>query len=99
MGKLPLRTALMRHVPFQTTPKRGFTVPMDDWLRGPLRPLLEDMVLSRPDLLGLSLNRAAFQRIVRRHRQRIESSPWLLWRLLSLALWEARHYRPVQRHE
>lgn len=98
IGKLPLRASLRRHVPFQTVPKRGFTVPMSEWLRGPLRPLLEDMVLSRRDLMGLPMNQVELDRVFRRHRTRVESSPWLLWRLLSLALWEARHYRPVQRH-
>jgi asparagine synthase (glutamine-hydrolysing) len=98
-GKLPLRTSLRRHLRFQTVPKRGFTVPMAEWLRGPLRPFVEDMLLSRPDLLGLPLNQVALQRVFRRHRMRVESSPWLLWRLLSLSLWEARHYRPVHPHE
>lgn len=99
MGKLPLRASLRRHVPFQTMAKRGFTVPMSAWLRGPLRPLLEDSVLSRRDLLGLPLNQSELARVFRRHRMRLESSPWLLWRLLSLALWEARHYRQAQPHE
>lgn len=96
MGKLPLRASLRRHVPFQTGPKRGFTVPMSAWLRGPLRPVLEDMVLSRRELMGLDLNQAELARVFRRHRMRLEQAPWLLWRLLSLALWEARHYRPVR---
>ncbi len=98
LGKLPLRASLQRHVPFQTLPKRGFTVPMSRWLRGPLRPLFEDLVLPRTDLMGLPMNRAELERVFRRHRTRVESSPWLLWRLLSLVLWEARHYRPAHRH-
>lgn len=98
MGKLPLRASLRRHVPFQTEAKRGFTVPMAAWLRGPLRRLFGDLVLSRGDLMGVPLARAEVARVFRRHCWRIESSPWLLWRLLSLALWEARHYRPEPRH-
>ena len=90
----PLRAALKRHVQFQTMAKRGFTVPMSSWLRGPLRPLVDDLLLSRHDLLGMPLDRAALARTVSHHQVRRESSPWLLWRLLSLALWEARHLRP-----
>jgi asparagine synthase (glutamine-hydrolysing) len=92
-GKRPLRASLRRHVGFETRGKRGFTVPMSEWLRGPLRPMLEDLVLCRSDILGLDLNRAELRRVALRHRARVASSPWLLWRLLSLALWEARHYR------
>jgi asparagine synthase (glutamine-hydrolysing) len=98
MGKLPLRAALERHVGFQTIAKRGFDPPMASWLRGPLRPLVEDMLLGRRDLLGLPLDTAALTRVFRRHLTRVESSPWLLWRLLALALWEARHLRPVPAH-
>ena len=95
VGKLPLRAALERRVGFQTMRKRGFEVPMTSWLRGPLRPLFEDLVLSRHELLGLPLEQAALARVFHRHVMRIESSGWLLWRLLSLALWEARHFRSV----
>jgi asparagine synthase (glutamine-hydrolysing) len=92
-GKRPLRASLRQHVGFETEAKRGFTVPMSEWLRGPLRPLLEDLVLCRSEILGVGMNRAELRRVALRHRTRVTSSPWLLWRLLSLALWEARHYR------
>ena len=37
IGKLPLRYCLSKHVQHQKQTKRGFRVPMDSWLRGPLR--------------------------------------------------------------
>jgi asparagine synthase (glutamine-hydrolysing) len=98
VGKLPLRAALHRHVAFQTIPKRGFSVPMSSWLRGPLRPLFEDLVLTRSELLGLPMRQGELADHARRHRARLDGSPWLMWRLLSLALWEARHYRSVPSH-
>ena len=98
IGKLPLRSALGRHVKFQTIPKRGFTVPMSAWLRGPLSSVFKDLVLPRRDMLGLPINQAALQELFRDHAMHIERSPWPMWRLLSLALWEARHYQPAARH-
>jgi asparagine synthase (glutamine-hydrolysing) len=98
IGKLPLRASLARHVGFQTITKRGFEAPMAAWLRGPLRPLFEDLVLGRTDLLGLTLDQTQLGRVYHRHVKRLEESTWLLWRLLSLALWEARHLRPVPAH-
>lgn len=94
VGKLPLRASLQRHAGFQTIRKRGFTVPMAAWLRGPLRPVFEDKVLSRDDLLGLPIDRNEMAQLFRRHRMRLEDSHWLLWRLLSLALWQERHFKP-----
>ncbi|MBK9241925.1 MAG: asparagine synthase (glutamine-hydrolyzing) [Acidobacteria bacterium] len=98
VGKLPLRASLVRHAGFQTTTKRGFEAPMSAWLRGPLRPLFEDLVLSRGELLGLTIGQEALARIYRLHLTRVGDYTRLLWRLLSLALWEARHFRAAFAH-
>lgn len=93
-GKLPLRKALAREIPFQTRAKRGFTVPMSEWLRGVLRPVFEEMVLARTEIAGIPFDRAALRKQYRRHLSGKEDQRWGLWRLLSLSLWEARHVRP-----
>ena len=45
-----LRALARRHLPPEVAraPKRGFEVPLDRWLAGPLRPLIEDTLLA-PD--------------------------------------------------
>ena len=92
IGKLPLRYSLARHVRHQTLAKRGFTVPIDVWLRGPLRPVFEEVVLGREDILGLPLNQAAAREIFDRHLSGQANYDWQLWTLLSLALWAEHHY-------
>ncbi|RDE22986.1 asparagine synthase (glutamine-hydrolyzing) [Motiliproteus coralliicola] len=45
MGKSPLKHVLQRYLPNELwdRPKQGFNVPVDDWLRGPMFPLLDQL--------------------------------------------------------
>ena len=79
LGKLPLRNSLARHVRHQTCTKRGFTVPMDAWLRGPLKPVFEQAILARDDILGLPLNKIAARAIFDRHLSGQANFDWMLW--------------------
>ena len=92
LGKLPLRHSLARHVRHQTWAKRGFTVPMDSWLRGPLKSVFEEVLLGRQEILGLPLNKAAVREMFERHLSGQANYDWQLWTLLSLVLWAEHHF-------
>jgi asparagine synthase (glutamine-hydrolysing) len=92
LGKLPLRYSLARHVRHQTWAKRGFTVPMDAWLRGPLRPVFEEAILGRGEILGLPLDKIAAHEMLDMHLSEQVNYGWVLWTLLSLSLWQQRHF-------
>ncbi len=96
VGKIPLRRSLARHSNFQSLQKRGFEPPMSEWLRGPLRPLFEEKVLSRKDILGFPVGKAALQRLFGDFLAG-QGNQRGLWVLLSLALWTDRHYQLSQR--
>lgn len=71
-------------------PKQGFTVPLDRWLLGPLRPVLDD-VLSPSSLAGHGLVRpAAVERLVDALEagRRFAARP--LWSLVMFQLWHRR---------
>jgi len=94
VGKLPLRRALARYSTLQTSQKRGFSVPMDSWLRGPLRSVFEEEVLTQPELFGFEINRQYLNRIFQNHLQG-DDYGWGLWIMLSLVLWKRHHYQNV----
>ena len=86
VGKQPLRDLLFRHVPRELIdrPKRGFSVPLAEWLRGPLRPwaeaLLAQSSVREHGLLDATRIRALWQQ----HLNGIADHSALLWSMLSL---------------
>jgi|RhiMetdeSRZDD1v2_1073273.scaffolds.fasta_scaffold02115_8 asparagine synthase (glutamine-hydrolysing) len=93
--KAPLRDLLARSVPPETipTPKRGFAVPLGDWLRGPLRPLVEETLLGVDLFPSGVFDRAAVKEYWEGHL-RGENRKWGIWTLLALQLWAREHARP-----
>lgn len=92
IGKLPLRLALAKRIKHQTENKRGFTVPMADWLRGPLRSLFKELVIDPGELLGLQINKQNMNKVFQEHVESKTDRSWGLWIFLSLALWEKTHF-------
>lgn len=92
-GKLPLRASLSRHIYHQTQAKRGFTVPMGEWLRTSLRDVFEEKLMGRQEMLGLEINQQALGDLFGRHLKGPHDYAWGLWPLLSLALWVDRYHK------
>lgn len=92
VGKLPLRRALSRSLRHQSSGKRGFEVPMGQWLRTSLRGVFEEAVLARDQLMGMPINRRALRQLFDIHLKGGRDFGWGLWPILSLALWEQRHF-------
>jgi asparagine synthase (glutamine-hydrolysing) len=70
-----------------TRPKMGFGVPVGDWLRGELRPLLEDTVLSSTALNRGYFRPQAVRSLVDDHVSRRADRTAHVWGLLMLELW------------
>lgn len=98
LGKVPLRNSLSRHVHFQAQTKRGFEVPMNAWLRGPLKNIFQESVMARKDILGLPVNHENLRLIFQQHVENRADYARGLWTLLSLALWEKKHYQNRSLH-
>jgi asparagine synthase (glutamine-hydrolysing) len=66
--------------------KMGFDIPAHEWLRGPLRPLLEDMMSTAADYGGL-FERSVLENCVQQHLSRHANLGYHLWGLTILFLW------------
>ncbi len=90
--KLVLKQALAGLVPAEVLrrPKKGFGIPVAAWLRGPLRPLLEDLC-SPSNLAQTGLfEPAAVQAALQRHLRGEADLRKPLWTLLMFLLWSRR---------
>ena len=76
-----------------TRPKQGFEIPIDSWMRGPLREQFEATVLGSTGPLAGLIDRSEAQRLHKSHLARTGRHGSTLWTLLVLARWADR-YRP-----
>jgi asparagine synthase (glutamine-hydrolysing) len=89
IGKVPLRHLLGRHVPekMYDRPKMGFGVPMESWLRGPLRQWAEDLLseqqLKHDGLLDVPLVRDRWNA----HKNGMHNWSNHLWHVLTVQSW------------
>jgi asparagine synthase (glutamine-hydrolysing) len=98
-GKWLLRRVLYRHVPRELVdrPKVGFTVPVESWLRGPLRTWAEDLLsadsLRRGGLIDPAPVRAEWERFLAGRGR----GALAIWAVLTFQAWQAHWLaaRPV----
>lgn len=91
-GKWILRQLLYRHVPESMIdrPKMGFSVPLDGWLRGPLREWAESLLCKqRLDDEG-HFNSAVIRKMWEEHLSQKRNWADRLWSVLMYQAWQAR---------
>jgi len=91
--KLPLKRALAGVLPARTLikPKHGFSVPIDEWFRGPLKSFLRDTLLAPDARSSEWLDATTIAEICDGHFTGTRSNGTALWILLNFELW-LRHY-------
>lgn len=92
-GKRPLRSLVARYLPAElmNRPKRGFSVPLAQWLRGPLKSWADDL-LSHGRLKATGLYRAdVVESLWSRHRRGISDNSAMLWPILMFESWRQQH--------
>lgn len=93
-SKWIVRQVLNRYVPAElyTRPKMGFGVPIDKWLRGPLKEWAQDMLshsmLAKHNLVDTN----AVQQKLREHMSGTRNWQYHLWDVLILQSWCEAHY-------
>jgi asparagine synthase (glutamine-hydrolysing) len=74
--------------------KHGFDMPIDAWLRRPLREVFESRVLDPGARVGELVEQEAVRRLYRSHLAGTGRHGRVLWGVLVLARWAERYLRP-----
>lgn len=91
--KYLLRQVLYRYIPkeLMERPKQGFSIPIQQWLLGKLKPELEKMTLDKIFAERFGLNQQELQKIVRAFlAQKKFINPHFIWFLFVLYRWNQR---------
>src|SRR5262249_30731984 len=83
------KKAFEQHLPPEVLkrPKQGFEIPMDEWLRGPLKPLFHACVLDSSAKVRATIDQQEAGKLYDRHCARMSRHGQVLWSLLTLAVW------------
>jgi asparagine synthase (glutamine-hydrolysing) len=88
-GRILYKKAVAPHIPapILDRKKRGLTLPVDEWLRGPLRPALDDVVSGAELRERGHFQQEKIERMYQDHVAGRADNGYPLWNLMVLELW------------
>jgi asparagine synthase (glutamine-hydrolysing) len=96
-GKQILLKALGNRLPTEllSAPKRGFGIPLETWLRGPLRDMVRDTLLSVKARQRGITNSRKVEEIIEEHESGRRNNSYFLYLLMVLELWFLEYSSPA----
>ncbi|HRH51332.1 MAG TPA: asparagine synthase (glutamine-hydrolyzing) [Panacibacter sp.] len=92
-GKMNLKQSLIEKSNNELVlqPKKGFTIPMDEWLRKEICKDVTEKIMDMPQHLSMMFNRNQIQQLLSKHMSGAINSGWFIWAIYSLVTWDATH--------
>ncbi|GEO09939.1 asparagine synthase (glutamine-hydrolyzing) [Segetibacter aerophilus] len=76
-------------------PKKGFVIPIGNWLRKELKKDVEDKIMNMPGELSHLFERRELEKILNEHNESKQDLGWLIWSLYSLVNWHHQHRKAI----
>ena len=72
-------------------PKKGFVIPLGDWIKGTLRIDIEDKLFNMPPDLAVFFDRKQIRALLNQHFTGAHDWSWFIWALYALVNWSNFH--------
>lgn len=76
-------------------PKKGFTIPLDNWLRNILNKEVTEKIIDMPAHIAVLFKRKQLQQLLEQYMNGQTSAGWLVWALYCLVRWDASHRNKI----
>ena len=93
IGKYNLKQLLIKHSNKNLVlqPKKGFVIPIGNWLRQELKNDVQDKLMNMPAELSPLFKKAQLEKILIEHNTSSADWGWLIWSMYSLVNWHTHH--------
>jgi asparagine synthase (glutamine-hydrolysing) len=72
-------------------PKKGFVIPIDEWLRKEIKDEVREKILDMPAQLSPFFNKKELEILLSKHMKDGQNWGWFIWAIYSLVKWENTH--------
>jgi len=92
-GKMNIKQSLINKAgeALVLKPKKGFTIPIDDWLRKDIKAEATEKIMDMPPHLAVMFNREKLQQLLQKHMEGSQQNGWFIWAVYSFVQWDAFH--------
>lgn len=93
MGKMNIKNSLAAKAGSSLvfTEKKGFGIPIDEWMRGNLKQHITDTILNMPNHLKVHFNFRNILKMLDKFFSGKENTGWFVWALYILSRWDRQH--------
>ena len=72
-------------------PKKGFVIPMDQWLRKEIKSEVLEKIVDMPFHLSSMFHKNKIHKLMQAHMSEKFDHGWFIWALYSLVIWDSTH--------
>ncbi len=92
-GKINLKNLLVEKTNKELVmrPKKGFVIPMAEWMRADLKKEITQKILDMPQHLAVYFKKQETENLLNQHMGGQKDWSWFIWAMYSLVNWDAYH--------